>query len=286
MNTDPCIFVIVPLFDRFDNIPRLFDQLSAQTYRNHRLILVDHGTKTLPSEMRIPRIIYLVGSSSNWWSGAVNIGLRYVLETLKVPETDYVLLQNDDVRFGPELLEGLLIAQRKNARSVVGAITLQYGTKQILDAHNSLNYWQGKHVSPLKGKMLNAAVNRTLRSDVLKGRGVLYPVHAVRAIGYTDERLHYRADTEWSFRARRAGYELFVTPNVVVETVQDSQEGARRRKGIKYFNDYVFSKRSTQNLYAAWVYFKDCFGPVACLWPFMVHALRTVIFGLFFAIKG
>ncbi|MEM0965495.1 MAG: glycosyltransferase [Verrucomicrobiota bacterium] len=282
----PTIYVIVPLFDRFEFVERLLSQLAAQSYSNHRLVLIDHGRKRLPLEMRTKEMIYLEGSIDDWWSGAINIGLRHVLEVLKVPDTDFILLQNDDVIFGTDLLSGLLAVQKENNRSVVSAITIERGTDRILDGHNLLSYLQGKHISPLRGKSLDEVNETRLHADVLKGRGVLYPVRAAREIGYTDERLHYRADPEWSFRARKAGYELLVVPEVTVETVLDTQEGARCGRGFEYFKDFVFSKRSTQNLYSAKVYFQLCFGSIGFAWPFFVHSLRTILIGFVQSLKG
>lgn len=268
------IYIIVPIFNRIENLPSLFKQLDSQTYRDFKLVLVDHGSNRADRSTFPDYVVYLQGTEDQWWSGAVNIGLQYIFSVAQ--PSDYILLQNDDVDFGPELLEVLLQVSREH-NAVVGAITLERGTRRVLDANNRLSFWRARHICPHKEKDLSKIEGSFLEADVLKGRGVLYPVPIAKKIGYTDERLHYRADPEWSYRAKKKNYKLGVTTKTQVETTLDTQEGNYEKSGIRKILYSLFSKRSTQNIPAAWRYFVHCFG-IGAIYAIVVHTVRCILY--------
>lgn len=276
----PIVYIVVPLFNRIQNLPKLFSNLESQTYQNFRLILVDHGTKRADTKKLPGYVVHLQGSTEDWWSGAINIGLKYVFNELQANDDDYIMLQNDDVDFGSELIEVLLGESLKH-NAVVGAITLERGTKKIIDANNRLSFWKARHVCKFKGKNIDDIAANFLEADVLKGRGVLYPVKIARKIGNVDEKLHYRADPEWSYRAKKLGCRLGVTTKTAVETTLDTQEKSIEKKGFSLLWYIFFSKRSTQNIPAAWRYFCHCFGAIPAVYAITFHFLfTTVIFFL------
>lgn len=267
-------YVLVPLFNRFDNIYKTIEYVENQTYKNIELIIIDHGSEFF-KPINLPSFVTLLrGSTDDWWSGAMNIGLKHILEK-KITDEDYVLLMNDDVIFDEYLIESLIKASRREL-AIVSAITLDTKTGLVLDANNYLSPWRAKHSSPHKGKSIQNIKTNFLESDVLKGRGVLYPITVVKKIGFINEKIHYRSDPEWSYRAKKIGYRLGVVPSITVKTVLNTQVDYNSDKGLKKFKDYLFSKHSTQNLHSAWVYFRLCFGSLIGLYCMAVFTLRAI----------
>lgn len=95
------IYIVIPHFDRIKNIPKLIERLSNQTVSDFKLIIVDHGNTSLSPEYLPDFCILLRGSTEQWWSGAMNVGIKYVLSRTAASDDDFILFQNDDVDFAP-----------------------------------------------------------------------------------------------------------------------------------------------------------------------------------------
>ena len=202
----------------------------------------------------------------------MNVGIKYVLSRTAASDDDFILFQNDDVDFAPSFLEDLLKAH-EDTGAIVSAITLERGTGVVLDAANRLSFAKARHVCAARGLPIEELNEAFLDSDVLKGRGVLYPIRVVKEIGLIEERLHYRADPEYSYRAKRCGYRLSVATGIRVETTLDTQESNYNAPSLRDFMSSLMSKRNPQNLPAAWIYFSKCFGHFPAFYCISFHFL-------------
>jgi GT2 family glycosyltransferase len=121
----------------------------------------------------------------------------------------------------------------------------------IEDGGVKINWYTAKYNFIARGNEYKLFVNEEISVmpvDFLSGRGTLIPVEAFQEIGLYDfVRLpHYGADYEFSHRAKKKGYSLFINyksivVNVVKSTVTDNQNHSF--KWISFIQK-LFSKSS------------------------------------------
>lgn len=248
MNT-PCVWVVVPVFNRTESIFRFIRQLLSQSFEDFRCIVVDHGTVAIDySLFQDSRITVLKESSDLWWTGAVNAGVKHALQK-GCSGDDFILIINDDVRFDGGYIETLVRLGTSHPNSIVGSVCVDESTGEVLSANFSLNRLKAQFVPHYYKRMLREIPDTCLSSDILPGRGMLVPRKVFADVGlFREEDLpHYGADNEFSFRARKAGYPLIVSRDCVVETQREipltSQSGR-----LDLAKKHLFSRKSKANL--------------------------------------
>jgi len=272
----PKAWIITTVFDRIATLESYLECLAAQTYKEFWLVLVDHGFNEVTREIALPEYVFLVRESpAKWWTAAVNAGIAYALEHPDMTDQDVILLQNDDSVFGPDFIDRLVsIARTKQA--VVGGVAINATTKRILHANLKFNKRRACYEYLHYGKPLSDLADKLYDSDVLKGRGMAYPVRFVREIGFLDERLpQYKSDHEWAHRAKTMGYGVYVTPGAISETVLDTQERVSRVSPFLSFWRVLFSRRSPKNVVDTVKYFFICFRPIPATYYCLVDISRT-----------
>ena len=101
------LYILLPVHNRRDQTEAFINCLTAQTYRNHHLILIDDGSTDGTAELvqeRIPSATILKGQGNWWWAGGLQRGIDW-LHKASIEDRDIVLMINDDVTFDPYFLE-------------------------------------------------------------------------------------------------------------------------------------------------------------------------------------
>ena len=215
------VAMVVPVHNRKDTTIAFVRRIRASLRNGHSLIVVDDGsvdgtTAALKSEC--PDAIILEGNGSLWWAGATNRGVEYALKY----GFDYVLTINDDAIPEDEFLDRLLETARERPRAIVGAM-LVYASdpSRVWACGGRVCYWSGKLFQHyLHGRTVEEARagDRLHAVEILPGCGVLVPTAVYRDIGTYDATRfpQYHADSEFTLRAHRRGYEVLVDSESVV----------------------------------------------------------------------
>ncbi|MEC7804073.1 MAG: glycosyltransferase [Pseudomonadota bacterium] len=281
----PKAWVVTTVFNRNESVAKYLACLDRQSFRNFSLVLVDHGTQPLSLDIKFPEYVTLLrGSSEMWWTGAVNTGIRYLLESEDVADQDIIILQNDDSIFGPEFVESLVSAA-STEQAVIGSVAINATTGRILHASLKFNKMRARYDYLHYGKPINELADKLYESDVLKGRGVAYPVRVVRRIGLLDESLpHYKSDHEWAHRAKTMGYGVYVIPGAISETVLDTQKQVSSDAPFLSLWRVLVSRRSPKNIVDTVKFFFICFRPIPATYYCLVDISRTSLVSLIAAI--
>ena len=214
---DVSVFVIIPVHNRLELTRACLASLRGQSFRDFTIVVVDDGSTDGTSEalaMEFPTVTILKGDGMLWWTGAMNVGVGWALA--RAEPQDVVLSLNNDTIPPPRYLERLLRAQAAAPNALVGSLLVSAtNRKTIVDGGVTIDWATAKYRTAGCGNTVDvgADVHPSLRRvDVLSGCGTLIPVCVFERIGTYDEvRLrHYAADYEFSRRALRAGFGLFV----------------------------------------------------------------------------
>ena len=274
----PTVWVITTVFDRFDSLSRYLECIENQSYQNLHIIIVDHGKKNVKDFLSFGcNVLVIKASTELWWTGAVNVGLKYVLNKSNSCD-DYIILQNDDATFSADFVENLVNLANKNEKSVIGSVAVDRNSREIIHCNLIFDPIRVKYKYEHKGKLSSNLSDQLYDSDVLKGRGVLFPIKVFKNIGLLEEKLpQYKSDHEITHRAKRNGYNLLVTPSAVTETIMDTQQKVFKGMLFKSIKLIFTSRRSTANIMDAFLYYKRCFSFPFSYYCIFMHITKTLI---------
>ncbi|WDF62503.1 glycosyltransferase family 2 protein [Flavobacterium sp. KACC 22763] len=257
------IYIIIPVLNRWNFTKACLESLCFQTYSKYKIVVVDHGsTDETSSEIRniFPEVIILQGNENMWWTAATNLGVKYALYN----QAEYVLTLNNDLIVDQNYLETIISTAADKYKSIIGSVSVdRRDINKIVFAGIKWNSVTAKYRSAvsLEQEYETLRINNSIiESDLLPGRGTLYPIEVFKSLGVFDEIYfpHYSADEDFSLRCKRNGYSLFVSTSSVVfsEVNATGLKNLHRKKTIKYWRDTLTSKKSPVNIKRRWYWAK------------------------------
>lgn len=216
------VTVIIPNYNGRQLLKKCIETLERQTVR-FRLIVVDNGSTDKSTELTSDTIDidWVKLKQNTGFCGAVNAGIRLV-------ETPYFILLNNDTEAEPDFVEQLLDAIQDSERIFsCSAQMLQYGRRDFVD--NAGDYYTALGWAVARGKGKPAAdYGRAAEVFSCCGGAAIYRTDAVRKIGLFDERhFAYLEDVDMGYRARIYGYRNCYAPGAKVYHVGSATTGAR-----------------------------------------------------------
>jgi len=280
--------IVIPTFDRPGHLAACVRSLAAQQITDDvELLIVDHGRRPIQPDILDAgalRVTVLRGSPDHWWTAAVNLGVRHVLN--RAPSRSAVLLLNDDVLVPPGYLTRLTMTHRHaGPRTILGSVGVAEHGLTILDGGTVVDWCTAGYRQPARGRSLNDVRTSSdgppvCRVSVLGGRGTLIPLEAFRELGLFDEGglPHYGADWEFTRRAAQHGWSILIDWGALVHTCEHTTgtHSPARAHGLRGIARALTDRTSSHNLRCRWRFARSCAEPG--WWPlfFAADLLRTV----------
>lgn len=252
----PNVYALMTVKNRWEYTEICIKSLLKQTYDRITIIVVDDGstddTKSI-LQTKYPEVVRLEGDGNLWWTGGMNLGMKYILEK-STNLVDYVLLLNNDTTFDNQFVQRLVTSCVKNNNSPVGSISKSFQTKQV--AYHVHKQVKGK-TTPVKIDISSYKDGELIYdTDCLNTKGTIVPISVFRKVGMFSKLFpHYAADWDFFYRVKKAGYTLAIDPKSVVFSLNDDKglsERIREKNKItlKEFFQLFFNRRSSFNLYS------------------------------------
>lgn len=260
MNSESFVWIVIPTFNRSKTLSECISSLLAQSYSNIKIIVVDDASTDNTLQIigeNYKDVIRLSGDGDRWWSGCMNIGLSHVMANCQA--NDYFMSFNDDVLVDKDYISNLVAAAALTPKSMLGSVAVDSEhVEKVVFCGNRIDWakgvWKGKPCASLNEEPL-------LHTDSLPGRGVLAPVSLISEIGFYDDRRfpQYFGDEDFSLRAKKAGYSLFVCANARVKSHVRMTGSGRHAPRLNEFLSSLVSIRSPNQLSRRLVFiFRHC----------------------------
>ena len=249
------IYVVIPVYNRIEKTIRCLDSIFKQNRKDIKVVLIDDSSTDNTRQIinqRYSETIILNGTGFLFWTGAIRLGVNYVLNVSH--KNDWVLLVNNDVELDQECIDKLVrFSNKYNRKVIVGALSIDSKDKNtIIKSGTVVRSWFFNWNMQIlnKYKLSNIKSKKEVEANLLTGRCLLHPVEIFKKIGnYNSEKLpHYGGDDEFTARARSFGYKLFVLPSAIV--FLDQNNSHKSKEGI--LKEFFISVKSSTNLIYRW----------------------------------
>jgi predicted SAM-dependent methyltransferase len=250
------VHVLLPVHNRRDVTLRFVACLAAQGYARIRLLMIDDGSTDGTADAvraAYPHLEVIRGDGTWWWAGSLQRAFAR-LQALAIPDTDLVLIANDDTQFAPDYVENAVRLLRDRPGSMLLSRLRDPVTGEIGESGLRMDF-RSVSVTPVKEQgEINCLSTRGLflRWGDLKRVGPLHP-HLLP---------HYWSDYEYTIRAMRKGLRSATNDAVWVEP-ELALTGMRDLSGLAgwTFVKEFFSTRCIIN-----PVYKSSFILLACPW--------------------
>jgi len=255
--------IVIATYNKRLELRECLNHIFRSIWTPHKICVVDDGSTDGTWEMLLqdyPDISRIHGDGNLWWAGATNKGIELCLGN----GCEYILLLNPDTLLSPDTISYLLKNSMLHGNVINASIVVFQDNFNII-------WWAGSKWGPLKpwlpiwcnrylyksGVRLDKLPEKSYRTDEAHGRGVLIPREIFKAIGLYDEIKfpQYGADIDFSFRAKRAGFSIFVVPKAKVKLFTDSTGMKTPKafyKAVRGYRKYLINRKNGEALRVWW----------------------------------
>jgi GT2 family glycosyltransferase len=252
------IYIVIAVFNRLRYTKACLYSLLQQNFPVYKIIVVDHGSTdgtTGVIRREFPEVILLNETKSLWWTGATNRGIQRAL-AMYDSDNDFILTLNNDLVVEPGYLSELLVIYNANQPAIIGSVSVDISDAEKIDfAGVKWNSIAAKFQRNPEADLTFSELKKGrqwLTSDLLPGRGTLFPVKVFRDYGLFDEKSfpHYAADEDFALICKKNGYKLLIAVNARVKShvEQTGINFGHSRVNLKRFLQSLFSIKSANNL--------------------------------------
>ncbi len=217
-NEQPKLFVIVLNYNGKDTLPACLASVYQSDYNNFEVVVVDNNSKDGSFEAaknQFSRAHFIRSPQNIGFARGNNLGLRFALEKF----ADFVLLLNNDAFLQKNTLSILLeAAQEKKSPAIFNPLIVNKNDQKIWFAGGKIKWLQMKNVHLTK-----ATAAKIYPTQYCTGCAMLVSKEIFKKIGLFDERYFlYYEDADFSVRALKAGFGLFICPSAKVSHAEQS----------------------------------------------------------------
>jgi len=250
------IAIVIPTFKEHQHVMNLLNDLEKQSYRDFIILVVnsnpDDETSELINNYQGKMIVReLKAHPGLYWTGSVNKGLDWIKEN-EGDALEYCLFINCDTRLNSTFIENYIEAAREKPEAILcSAISRgdRYDSSGVRMRSWMLSVTSHYLIGSVNSKNKH---NRFIPVDMLAGRTLLFPIDALYRVGRPNSEMlpHYGADYEFSARAKRIGFPLYVFTDITAEadTSNTGKKAFQIASTLSKRLRYLFDIRSPLNI--------------------------------------
>ena len=218
MTDPPFVAAVVLTWNDRDNLEACLESLGHLDYPALEIVVSDNGSTDGSLEMvrdRFAEVTLIENGRNLFWSGGNNVGIEYALST----EAEWIILLNNDIEVDPHFITALV--EEGEAHPEAGLL----GPKIYYADSPRLLWYAGGEVNLWKGMIRHRGIreidrgqyDEPVETDYVTGCALMMRREVPELIGLLDPSyIAYAEDTDFSLRARAAGWTLRYVPGAVL----------------------------------------------------------------------
>ena len=214
MNPQKKVHIILLNWNNEEDTLECVKSLEEINYDNYKIIIVDNGSKigsVLKIKKQYPEIKIIENKKNLGFAGGNNVGIKYAVEN----GADYVLLLNNDTTVEKDFLSELVKAGESDKKvGILGSKIFFYNEpNRIWFAGGKVSWMKNKGTHIGLDEIDNKQYDEIKEVDYLTGCSLLIKKEVIEKIGVlAEDYFLYYEDTDFSLRARNAGYKIIYIP--------------------------------------------------------------------------
>tara|TARA_B110000008_G_scaffold271928_1_gene304003 strand:+ start:1314 stop:2198 length:885 start_codon:yes stop_codon:yes gene_type:complete len=251
------IHFVIPIYNRLQHTIECINSIYEFVQSDFTITIVNDGSSddsTNYISKHYPKINLIQADGYQYWTGAIRLGINNILVNAK--KNDFVMTLNNDVTLSKNTITELLREARKNRKGLFNALSINSKDKETsIRSGSIMKSWFFNYTSSIySGILYNEILSyQPVKVDLLTGRSILLPVEIFKEIGNFDAKSfrHYGGDDEFSNRASKAGWSLYVVPKAIVYVDQEATglNPLSRSLSIIQLAKSLYSINSTNNIF-------------------------------------
>lgn len=207
----PNVFVIILNFNGKETLSDCLQSVFQSNYPRFEVAVVDNDSKDGSFEQAKESFLkahFIKNSANLGFSRGNNVGIRWALEKF----ADYIFILNNDTIIEKTTLSALVKTMEKNSNINISSPVIFSPNNKIWFAGGKINWFKMKthHLTEIKSDFPYVA-------DYLSGCAMMIKKDVFKKTGLFDERFFlYYEDADFSVRAKKAGFDLFVVPSASI----------------------------------------------------------------------
>jgi hypothetical protein len=245
------VFIIMLNYNGRDFIQKALLNLFRIDYPNVEIIFVDNNSQDGSFEAAkrsFSKLTFIKNSQNLGFSAGNNVGIKYALER----GADYVLLLNPDIEVAQNFLSELVSAMEKQKTVGIGSpVIFGENGRDVWFSGGKINWFRMRNKHKKKERRSDY-----FGSDFISGCAMMIRAEVFKKIGLLDEDYFlYWEDTDFSFRARRAGYKLGVFHKSQITHLEKSEENKKNKIYWLVISGLIFFQKNTFFALKPWIFF-------------------------------
>jgi GT2 family glycosyltransferase len=233
----PLVVAVVLSWNRRDDTLACLRSLRGVGYSPVRVVVVDNGSTDGSADAvaaEFPDAELVRNDVNRGYAGGMNDGIGRALDL----GADHVLLMNNDVEVDPGFVSQLVDEAGRAPDAAALSPVIVFADRP------DLVWYAGAPFDPERGyngritgyRKPVGQFREVIETQRAAGTALLIPRGAIERVGVFDEGLFaYSEDTDWSLRARAAGYRLLVVPAARVRHRVSQSSGGENSPATMYY---------------------------------------------------
>lgn len=249
------VYVVILNYNNADDTIACINSFCLVDSISCKLVIVDNNsTKECIERLRgyiskFDNVEFIETGKNLGYAGGNNVGIRYSISL----GAEYIAIVNNDVIVNKNSFDACIkLLDEDSNVAFVGPTILEYNSNIIQYAGGMINIRTGQSIH-LYSNQVYQNREKTVECDYVGGACLLFRASIVEKIGYLPENYFlFWEESEWCYRARKAGYKCLCTFNGYVN--HKGSASIRKESGFEAYylekNRMVFLLRNNNGWFS------------------------------------
>lgn len=243
------IAFVIPVFNRLkytqECLTILNQQKSTRFFKENEITIIvsDDGSRDGTEEWiheNYPEVIVLKGTGNLWYSGSLNLGIRYAFDKLNC---EFIMVWENDIFPIENYFDNLqpIIEKWDGQTLICSKLYYRNHPEKIFGVGGTFDTRTGAKSLIGQSEIDGPKYDQIMEVDWFLGQGVLIHKSILDKVGLFDEVNfpQYHADVDYGLRAKKGGFKNIVYPNL--KLLNDTEMTGLSHKKEKTFKDFIDS---------------------------------------------